>query len=59
MVLLRGLDICEFSFGFTRVSATPTVTQKDMEMPVKLKAFDYVERSKRPIYVLEQKNEAI
>ena len=23
VVLLRGLDICEFSFGYTRVSSTP------------------------------------
>jgi len=58
LVLLRGLDICEFSFGFTRVSASPTITEKDMDMPVRLKAFDYVERNKRPIYLLEQKNEA-
>jgi diadenosine tetraphosphatase ApaH/serine/threonine PP2A family protein phosphatase len=58
MLLLRGLDLCEFSFGYTRVSATPTTTQKDLAMPVRLKAFDYVDRGKRPIYVLEQKNEA-
>ena len=28
-------------------------------MPVRLKAFDHVEANKRPIYVLEQKNEGI
>ena len=57
LVLLRGLDICEFSFGYTRVSSTPSTTVKDREMPVRLCAFDYVEKNKRPIYLLEQKNE--
>ncbi len=58
IVLLRGLDICEFSFGFTRVSPSPSIREKDLEMPVRLMAFDPVDRNKRPIYVLEQKNEA-
>lgn len=57
LVLLRGLDICEFSFGYTRVGSTPSTTVKDREMPVKLRAFDYVEKQRRPIYLLEQKNE--
>jgi hypothetical protein len=59
MVLIRGLDICEFSFGYSRVSSTPWTTIKDREMPVRLKAFDHVEANKRPVYVLEQKNEGI
>jgi hypothetical protein len=57
LILLRGLDICEFTFGYTRVSSTPSTTIKDLEMPVRLRAFDYVEKKKRPIYLLEQKNE--
>jgi hypothetical protein len=57
IVLIRGLDICEFSFGYTRVSPTPSIREKDLEMPVRLMAFDPVDRNKRPIYVLEQKNE--
>ena len=57
LILLRGLDICEFTFGYTRVSSTPSTTIKDLEMPVRLCAFEYVERKKRPIYLLEQKNE--
>lgn len=57
MVLLRGLDICEFSFGYTRVSSTPVVEVKDRQMPVRLRAFAHAERNKRPIYLLEQKNE--
>jgi hypothetical protein len=57
LVLLRGLDICEFSFGYTRVGSTPSKEVKDREMPVRLRAFGHVEKHKRPIYVLEQKNE--
>ena len=57
MVMLRALDICEFSFGYTRVGSTPSTTEKGLEMPVCLRAFRHVERGKRPIYVLEQKNE--
>jgi hypothetical protein len=57
MVFLRGLDICEFSFGYTRVGSTPSTNVKDRDMPVRLRAFGYVEKNKRPLYVLEQKNE--
>ena len=57
IVLIRGLDICEFSFGYSRVSPTPSIREKDLEMPVRLMAFNPVDRNKRPIYVLEQKNE--
>ena len=57
LVFLRRLDICEFSFGFTRVASTPSTAVKEREMPVRLRAFPYVEKQKRPIYVLEQKNE--
>ena len=57
LVMLRGLDICEFSFGYTRVGSTPSTTVKDREMPVRLRAFDYAEKNKRPVYILEQKNE--
>ena len=57
MVFLRALDICEFSFGYTRVGSTPSTTVKDREMPVRLRVFSYVEKGKRPVYVLEQKNE--
>jgi hypothetical protein len=59
MVLIKGLDICEYSFGFSRVSSLPWTTIKDREMPVRLKAFDHVDTGKRPLYVLQQKNEAI
>jgi hypothetical protein len=57
LILLRELEICEFTFGYTRVSSTPSTKIKDLEMPVRLRAFEYVEKTKRPIYLLEQKNE--
>jgi len=37
--LIRNLDMVEFSFGFSRVSATPETTQKDRRMPVRLMGF--------------------
>ncbi|NSY40126.1 hypothetical protein [Leisingera sp. ANG59] len=65
LVLIRGLPICEFSFGYTRVSATPIYQREHngqrVDMPVRLKAFDQlpVQGNKRPIYVTEQLNEAL
>ena len=49
----------EFSFGFTRVSATPETTQHDVRMPVRLKGFPPLANGKRPVYVIEQQNEAL
>ncbi|MBO9654444.1 MAG: hypothetical protein J7562_08965 [Agrobacterium tumefaciens] len=63
MVLLRGLPICEYSFGFTRVSSTPVYEReyqnRQVAMPVRLVAFDRMKNGKRPIYVTQQKNEAL
>jgi hypothetical protein len=57
--LIRNLDMVEFSFGFTRVSATPTTVQKERLMPVRLMGFPPLPNYRRPIYVIEQQNEAI
>lgn len=57
--LIRNLDMVEFSFGFTRVSPTPETTQKDLRMPVRLMGFPPLPSNRRPIYVIEQQNEAI
>ena len=57
--LIRNLDMVEFSFGFTRVSATPITVQKDRPMPVRLMGFPPLPNHKRPVYVIEQQNEAI
>lgn len=63
MVVLRGLPICDYSFGFTRVSATPVYSRefqnRNVAMPVRLVAFDPFDDGKRPIYVTQQNNEAI
>ncbi|WFU91962.1 hypothetical protein QA644_32030 (plasmid) [Rhizobium sp. CC1099] len=63
MVILRGLPICDYSFGFTRVSATPVYNReyqnRNVPMPVRLVAFDPFEDGKRPIYVTQQNNEAL
>jgi hypothetical protein len=63
--LIRGLPICEFSFGYTRVSATP-VYQREYNgqahaMPVKLNAFPELPNAsgKRPVYLTQQRNEAL
>ena len=47
--LVRNLDMVEFSFGFTRVSATPTTVQKNLRMPVRLKGFPALQNNRRPI----------
>jgi len=57
--LIRDLDMVEFSFGYTRVAATPETVQKDRPMPVRLMGFPRLQNNKRPIYVIEQQNEAL
>lgn len=65
LVIVRGLPICEFSFGYSRVSSTPVYKREyqgnTIDMPVRLKAFDQlpVQGTKRPIYVTQQRNEAL
>lgn len=65
MRLIRDLQVCEFSFGYTRVSSSPTLkrTEKagDQDMPVRLNMFDRIisqERAGFPVYCLQQANEA-
>ena len=57
--LIRNLEMVEFSFGYSRVSATPETTQKERRMPVRLMGFPPLPSNKRPVYVIEQQNEAI
>jgi hypothetical protein len=57
--LIRNLDMVEFSFGFTRIASSPETVQKDRRMPVRLMGFPPLPSNKRPIYVIEQQNEAI
>lgn len=61
--LIRGLPICEFSFGFTRVSSTPVYHRefngRQVPMPVRLTTFPEMPNRRHPIYVTQQKNEAL
>jgi hypothetical protein len=63
LVLIRGLPICEFSFGFSRVSSTPVYHRefngRQVPMPVRLNTFPEMSNRKHPIYVTQQKNEAL
>ncbi|TAV87166.1 hypothetical protein ELI24_28900 (plasmid) [Rhizobium ruizarguesonis] len=63
MVVLRGLPVCDYSFGVTRVSATPVYNReflgRNVPMPVRLVSFDPFDDGKRPIYVTQQNNEAL
>ena len=64
MRLLRGLQICEYTFAYTRTSATPLVEREKAgraQMPVRLRLFDKVRISDvmyHPVLCLEQSNEA-
>lgn len=64
MRLVRGLQICEYTFGYTRTSSTPVVKRDKAglaEMPVRLNLFDKVkvgESMLHPVLCLEQSNEA-
>lgn len=57
--LLREFDLCRFTHGYTRVSATPILNKRNQDMPVRLRLLDPLRNGKRPIYVVTQANEAL
>lgn len=57
--LIREFDLCRFTHGYTRVSATPTLEKRNQLMPVRLRLFEPLRNSKWPIYVVTQANEAL
>jgi hypothetical protein len=61
--LIRRLAVVEYSFGFSRVSATPVYARSQgagtRPMPVRLCAFPQMHNGRRPVYVMEQQNEAL
>mgnify|MGYP001160564772 CR=1 FL=1 len=63
IVLIRGLPICEFSFGYTRVSSSPVyfreLNGRQIPMPVRLNAFPSLPNGKAPVYITQQRNEAL
>jgi hypothetical protein len=64
MRLVRGLQVCEYTFGYTRTSSTPLVRRDkagDVELPVRLNLFERVrvgDLTLHPVLCLEQSNEA-
>jgi hypothetical protein len=63
MGLIREFELCRFSFGYSRMKALPVLPDKrHMNMPVRLRFFEPVQNDevkKRPIYVVQQANQAI
>jgi len=63
MGLIREFDLCKFSYGYSRMEASPVLRDKrGMDMPVRLNLFPAVRVDnvvKAPIYVIQQSNEAI
>lgn len=60
--LIRNFKLLHFSFGYSRISASPTTEHIGRTMPVRLKLFPKTtidEDKKHPIYILQQDNEAI
>jgi len=65
MRLIRNLELCEYTFGYTRVSALPLVEREKtkgnkVEMPVRLNLFGRTDggQAKHPVYCIKQENEA-
>jgi len=65
MRLVRDVQLCEYTFAYTRTSSSPTVMREkagDAEMPVRLRLFDRVEvgdSSRHPVLCLLQSNEGL
>ncbi|CAN5311334.1 hypothetical protein BH10PSE1_BH10PSE1_24350 [soil metagenome] len=63
MRLIRDVRVCEYTFGYTRTSSSPTVTRDkagDAELPVRLRLFDKVhvgDAARHPVLCLLQSNE--
>lgn len=57
--LIREFDLCRFTHGYTRMLATPILEKRGKSMPVRLRLFEPLRNSKRPIYVVTQANEAL
>lgn len=62
MGLVREFDLCRFTHGYTRMSTDPWIEKSDQQtltLPVRLNLFQALGNGKIPIYVVNQKNEAI
>lgn len=60
--LIREFDLCQFTYGYSRLASGPQAEVGNEIYPTKLRVFDRVRTehgSRRPIYVITQANEAI
>lgn len=60
--LIREFDLCQFTYGYSRISSNPITEIGSETYPTKLRMFNRVktdEGDRRPIYTVTQKNEAI
>lgn len=57
--LIREFELCRFTHGYSRVSATPVMEKRNQNVPVRLRLFEPLRSGKRPVYVVTQANEAI
>lgn len=63
MRLIRDVKVCEYTFGYTRTSSSPTVARDkagNAELPVRLRLFDRVQvgdAARHPVLCLLQSNE--
>ncbi|MCC5812931.1 MAG: hypothetical protein JJU06_21415 [Ectothiorhodospiraceae bacterium] len=62
MGLIREFDLCQFTYGYSRLASGPQAEISGEIYPTKLRVFDRVrteDGSRRPIYTITQANEAI
>lgn len=62
MGLIREFDLCQFTYGYSRLSSGPQAEVGSEIYPTKLRVFDRVQTKdgpRRPIYTITQANEAI
>jgi len=59
MGLIREFDLCRFTYGYTRVNATPDMEKRNTRMPVRLNMFPSLPNGRKPIYAVTQANEAV
>ncbi|WP_428635182.1 hypothetical protein [Sedimenticola sp.] len=62
MGLIREFDLCQFTYGYSRLASGPQAEIGNETYPTKLRVFDRVRTEfgpRRPIYTITQANEAI
>ncbi|WP_442783607.1 hypothetical protein [Collimonas fungivorans] len=57
--LIREFELCRFTHGYSRVNPSPVMEKRGQMVPVRLRLFELLKNNKRPVYVVNQANEAI